>query len=148
MSRSRLRVILDTNLLISYLLDPARETPYRRVVEAAVTGEVVPLLTPELVDELVAKIATKPYLADRVPPARAKALLDLLSRAGEVLDRITDPFPRIVRDRKDDYLIAYARAGAADTLVTGDKDLLALDPAVTAPLRIVSPADFARALAD
>lgn len=139
MSRGRLRVILDTNLLISYLLDPARASPSQRVVEAAVTGEVVPLLTPELVDELVAKIATKPYLADRIPPARAEALLGLLSQAGEALNRITDPFPSIVRDRKDDYLIAYARARAADILVTGDKDLLALDPAITAPCASSAP---------
>jgi predicted nucleic acid-binding protein len=41
-----------------------------------------------------------------------------------------DP-PRVLRDRGDDYLVALAKAAAAEAIVTGDRDLLdheGLDP--------------------
>lgn len=52
--------------------------------------------------------------------------------------------PRITRDLKDDYLLAYAVVGEADYLVTGDKDLLVLEK--IGEVAIVSPADFAKLL--
>ena len=53
--------------------------------------------------------------------------------------------PGIVRDPKDDYLMAHAILGRVDFLVTGDRDLLALDGEVD-PLRILTAAAFSRML--
>ena len=50
------------------------------------------------------------------------------------------PFPAVVRDPKDDYLIAHAVMGQADYLVTGDDDLLSLGRIDT--IRILSPRQF------
>jgi len=47
---------------------------------------------------------------------------------------------RICRDPKDDQFLEAAVAGAADFIVTGDADLLALDP--FQGIRIVNPASF------
>ena len=52
--------------------------------------------------------------------------------------------PSVTRDRKDDYLLAYAVVGRADYLVTGDRDLLVLGE--VEGVRIVSPAGFVGAL--
>jgi hypothetical protein len=52
------------------------------------------------------------------------ALNELLATS----DAVGDPAeaPAIVRDRRDDYLVALALAAHADRLVTGDADLLEL----------------------
>jgi predicted nucleic acid-binding protein len=69
----------------------------------------------------------------------------LLTQFGEYVAKIDEPFPPITRDRNDDYLLAYAQVGAADYLVTGDKDLLALRGQVPG-LGIVTPAQFVEIL--
>jgi putative PIN family toxin of toxin-antitoxin system len=52
----------------------------------------------------------------------------LIAALGELVD-VPDEAPRILRDPKDDYLIACALAGNADFLVSGDKDVLELKAA-------------------
>jgi predicted nucleic acid-binding protein len=38
------------------------------------------------------------------------------------------PYPAVCRDPHDDYIVALARASSAEVIVTGDLDLLAIDP--------------------
>jgi predicted nucleic acid-binding protein len=45
---------------------------------------------------------------------------------GELVD-IPDELPRVVRDPKDDYLIACALSGAADFSISGDQGVLDLN---------------------
>ncbi len=52
----------------------------------------------------------------------------------------------VMRDLKDDYLLAYALVGEADYLVTGDKDLLELQGPITG-LEILTSAQFIDVLA-
>jgi predicted nucleic acid-binding protein len=47
------------------------------------------------------------------------------------------------RDPKDNFLLALAKDGRADLLITGDKELL--DLAVFEGTRIVSPSSFLKA---
>jgi putative PIN family toxin of toxin-antitoxin system len=142
-------VILDANVLISYLLASDLGTgPVATVVEAGLVGRYQLLLPRNLLDEFLENVVAKPYLAARIGPAEARSLAAALRRVALPLPALRERPPRVVRDPDDDYLLAAARLGAADILVTGDKDLLALDPAVTAPLRVVSPADFGRELGE
>jgi uncharacterized protein len=50
----------------------------------------------------------------------------------------------MARDPKDDKFLALAIAGAADCVISGDKDLLTLGSIGTVP--ILSPADFLASL--
>jgi len=52
---------------------------------------------------------------------------------------------RVCRDPDDDKLLEIAVVGRADYLVTGDQDLLILDPFQGIP--ILTPAEFLAALA-
>jgi putative PIN family toxin of toxin-antitoxin system len=52
--------------------------------------------------------------------------------------------PRTARDPDDDHILACAKAGQADYIVTGDQDLLSLERFEGIP--IVSPAAFAAIL--
>ena len=135
-----MRALLDANLLVSYLLAPERESPSHRIVRSAIRGEFTLLVPEALLEELVAAVARKPYLRERIRPEEMAALAEVLKAVAEIIPRITAPIPRVTRDPKDDYLIAYALVGRADYLVTGDKDLLVLEQ--VDDLRILTPRAF------
>ena len=136
-----MRVLLDANLFISYLLNPDRDSPVVRVVRAGVSGEYTLLLPAALIDEFSRRISTKPYLASRITPTDLEYLNAILSTVTETIPEIKRPIPAVTRDPKDDYLLAYALVGQADYLVTGDQDLLALGQAKEC--QIITPRFFA-----
>ncbi len=135
-----MRVLLDANLFVSYLLHPDQESPSAQIIRAAIQGEFTLLLPEALLDELVRAIDRKPYLRERIRPEEMAQLADIIKGVAEVIPRITEPIPAVTRDPKDDYLITYALVGEADYLVTGDKDLLVLEEVGT--LRILTPRAF------
>jgi hypothetical protein len=135
-----MRVLLDTNILISYLLNSQRQSAINRIVEAAFLGEIVPLFPEEVFRELREKIPQKPYLAQRISPQQTEELVAILTQISESIPRITMEIPAVTRDPKDDYLIAYALVGEADYLVTGDPDLLLLEKVEA--VRIVTPREL------
>lgn len=135
-----MRVLLDTNILISYLLNPRRESAATQIIRLGVLGKFVQLFPEELLEELARKAAQKKYLAERLTTPELEELVDILSRESEIIPKITEEIPAVSRDPKDDYLLAYALVGQADYLVTGDKDLLVLERVGT--VTIVTPRQF------
>lgn len=121
-----MRVLLDTNIFISYLLEPEGESSTHLVLEAALLGKFNLLLPEEVLEELQRKIPSKRYLAERITPENAEKLVTILRQISEVVPRIELEIPALTRDPKDDYLLAHAVVGEADYLVTGDDDLLVL----------------------
>ncbi len=139
------RTILDTNLLISYLLDPSRDSPPARIVRSAVTAAFILMVSPQLLRELRRKVTTKPYLTERISDERLDQFVQRLRGFAEFHNDADIRYPTITRDRKDDYLLANAVVYQADYLVSGDRDLLELGSEFQG-VRIVSPADFAALL--
>ena len=135
-----MRVLLDTNVLISYLLAPDGGGATTRVVQAGMMGGFQMLLPEELLEEVVVTVRTHDHLAQRIPVEDLRAFVDLVSREGETIPRIKEAIPAVTCDPEDDYLIAYALVGQADYLVSGDKDLLVLDQ--IGDIVIVTPAEF------
>ena len=135
-----MRVLLDTNILISYLLTPQKNSVIAQIVEAGILGRFDLLLPEDLLDELVEKSRTKRYLAERITPEEVRELVDVLFEVSETVPKITKEIPTVTRDPKDDYLLAYALVGQADYLVTGDRDLLVLDQ--VEHTKIVTARDF------
>ena len=140
-----MRALLDPNVLISYLLVPLGNSPVNVTVDAALAGTYTLLLPEEVLEEVLRVAANKPYLARRIAPESVEVLLRALVEAAEVVPALEEEIPAIGRDRKDDYLLAYAAVGQADFLVSGDNDLLSL--VEIAGIRIVSPAEFVGTLA-
>ncbi|HEX9670810.1 MAG TPA: putative toxin-antitoxin system toxin component, PIN family [Thermoanaerobaculia bacterium] len=126
-----MRVFLDTNVLVSAFATRGLCADVLRHVLAdhqLVVGEVV---IEELRRTLQEKIG--------VPPAQVQAIEELL-REQEVVARPEAAASEPARDPDDQWVLASAIAGAADLLVTGDKDLLELGG--RAPLPILDPRGF------
>ncbi len=150
------RVLIDTNILISYLLAPdqpsIRQSTHQgtqqgvqrgtipTIVEAAFNGDYKLLLPGALLIELTETIKVRKHLAKRISPEQAAQFLELLQIIAEPIEEISDPIPAVTRDPKDDYLLAYALVGRADYLVTGDDDLLTLKR--VEGVMIVRPMEF------
>jgi len=132
-----MRVVLDTNILISALLvqmgHPAA------IYRAWQEGHFTLLTCAEQLDELRVTLR-KPVIAARIKPYKAGRLVNDLQELAETIGRL----PRVRRspDPTDDFLLALSEAGRADYLVTGDKSGL-LSLARHQGTRIVSAGEFA-----
>ena len=123
-----MRVFLDTNVLVAAFATRGLCADVLRIVlteHDLVTGEVV---LGELRDVLAKRLKLRPGTV-----ADIMALL----RAQEVVPKPANPSSLPIRDPDDRWILASAVAGAADVLVTGDQDLLAI--AAQAPLTILNP---------
>jgi putative PIN family toxin of toxin-antitoxin system len=132
-----LRAVLDVNVFISAQLraDGAPARAYKRWLD----GEFELVASDRLIEEL-GRVGARPHLAPRLDPGAISAVIARLGADGIVID--DPPAPRVVtRDPKDDYLVALARAGRAQAIVTGDRHLLDLDelrpPALEPPAFLV-----------
>ena len=135
-----MKALLDTNILISYLLNRRAASPVTRVVEAGILGEFTLLLPEALLEEFSTKIPAKRYLAKRITTSEMKQFAAVLSAHSETIPTITQTIPAVTRDPKDDYLLAYAVVGRAGFLVTGDEDLLVLQQ--VQGVKICRPREF------
>jgi hypothetical protein len=136
-----MRVVLDTNILISALIAPAGKPA--AIYSAWVEGKFTLLTCAAHLDELLATLE-KPRVAELVKPYKAGRLVNQIKRLAED----AGPLPPVNRspDPADDFLLALREAGNADYLVTGDKSgLIALDRHKAT--RIVSASDFAALVA-
>ncbi len=135
-----MRVLLDANLFLSFLLHPARGSAAVGLVRAALAGRFQLLVPEGLLAEIETQGREKPYLAARIAPAALRELLDLVAGEAELIPAISEPLPALTRDPKDDYLVAHAVVACADYLVTGDLDLLAMG--AVEGVQIVTPRGF------
>ena len=139
---SRLSAVLDANLLISMILAQADpELSLYRLFEAA-SNQRFDLILPEgVLSEFGHTVRSKPYFTKRLAEHQIVAFEDLLRRIGIVFSDAGVEIDRIVRDPKDDYLVACTIMAGARFLVTGDKDLLVLKEWLKSP-EIVTAAEF------
>ena len=135
-----MKVLFDTNILISYLLQKDKNNTITAIFEAGIEKKYILLLPEEILKEFKEKLIKKKYLIKYISLPEANEFIEILSTISEAIPQITEEIPLIVRDKKDDYLIAYGTVGNADYLVSGDKDLQVLKK--IGKLKIVSPIEF------
>ena len=116
------RIVADTNLLISRLLLPG-SVPGQAVRKAESEGLIL------------ASRATLGELADVLgrrkfdPYVSVEERQDYLRRLTRTVDVVTVGHRvRLCRDPRDDKFLELALSGEADLILTGDQDILALDP--------------------
>ena len=133
-----LRVVLDTNVLLSGIAYPASVPG--KILAAWRHGSVDVLLSVYILEELRRVL---PRLAHRhgLTLAEIDDLVDVLSIQAEVID----PLPGMESELRDindlpvlGTLLAAIKTSGADYLITGDKDLLVL----ASRYPILAPAKF------
>jgi putative PIN family toxin of toxin-antitoxin system len=116
-----MRLILDTNILLSALLSSMGAPA--KLVDAWERNVFTLVASDELVAEFL-EVARRPFFKIRLRPSAAELLAEGL-RDFSVHCRDLERGAQ-APDPKDSYLLAMAETGQADFLVTGDKELLAL----------------------
>lgn len=114
-----LKVIIDTNLWINYLIT-------RRLVDLDSIihdGRIRLIFSAELISEFV-EVAHRPRLRRYFSEPDIEALLFRFEFYGIFAPVVSEV--DVCRDPKDNFLLALAQDSAADFLVTKDDDLLVL----------------------
>ena len=128
-----LRVVLDTNVLVSGLAYPA-STP-GRILSLWHQGALHVVLSHYILDELVRVL---PRLSqNKRTPEEIRTLADSFLFLADIVEPTSTLNPTL-RDPADQQVLSTFLVANADYLITGDKDLLAL----AADYPILTPADF------
>ena len=133
-----MRVVLDTNVLVSGLMLP--ESVPGKIVAAWRVAQFELVLSEPMLDE-IGRVLSYPRIHARLGWGKDEIanFLLLLRFKADVVD-ITLERGRRTRDPGDDPVLATFLASGADCLVSGDGDLLALRDRYP----VLTPADFAR----
>ena len=112
-----LKVIIDTNLWISFLIGLKSSSAVRSIL----TDGMVSIVMTDILQKEIMTVASRPKFACYFAPEACDRLLAFLRARSE--DYPLGHIPQRCRDPKDDYLLELARVSDADILVTGDSDL-------------------------
>jgi putative PIN family toxin of toxin-antitoxin system len=115
------RVVLDTNVLVSGLAYPASIPG--RILSAWRQGGVDLVLSRHILDEMVRVLPRLRRIS--LSPSEIRDLADSFLFMAEIVEPIAE-LDEALRDKTDQLVLGTLRAASADYLVTGDKDLLAL----------------------
>lgn len=135
---SKIRYVFDTNVIISSVLFET-SNPSKAFLYALHHGEV--LLSLEVLEELNDVFGRKKFDRFVTSEERDEFLETFIERAilVEIVEKV-----RVCRDPKDDKILDLAINGQAKYIVSGDKDLLVLNP--FRGVKIVSAEEFLRAV--
>lgn len=111
-----MRVIVDTNILLSALINPHGSPA--KLIDAWRSQRYTLVTSAEQLLEF-GEAARRPVLRKFIVPARVGAFINDLRELADVLVRL----PKVDRsiDPADNFLLGMVEAGRADYLVSGDK---------------------------
>jgi putative PIN family toxin of toxin-antitoxin system len=138
------RVVADANVLVSAAIARSPQAPSVLVLDAALDGRVELVTSPLLLREITS-VLSRPRLRKYVTADEAtRFVADLAAQTALLVDP-SGPHTAVCRDPRDDYLVALAEASGAEAIITGDLDLLAIDPSQLA-VEVVTPREFVERL--
>jgi len=131
--KKKIRIILDTNIWISFLINKSLKGIDKLIFDE----RVILLFSEELIVEFIdvtSREKFKAYFKDE----DIASLIDLIEEYGEMIN-IKSKVEEC-RDKEDNFLLSLAKDGEADYLITGDKDLLVIEN--FGKSKIISLTDF------
>lgn len=140
-----MRAVLDANVILSALIRPTG--PNGEILRRLDAGDFQMVYSPAWIEEIT-DILTRRRLAERyqIGPADVARIVDLVDRQGILVQ--PSRLIEVCRDPDDNFLLAAAGQGAADVVVSGDKDLLALGQfegvAILTPTQFIARLDSDR----
>jgi putative PIN family toxin of toxin-antitoxin system len=121
MPRKKFRVVIDTNIWVSFLIGKVLSG----LEDLIIDNRIQLLLSDELLEEMN-DVLHRPKFQRYFTVDVINELVSLMLGKVEMVE-IKETFD-VCRDPKDDFLLDLCVSGKADYLVTGDEDLLALNP--------------------
>jgi len=118
--KEKIRIILDTNIWISFLITKSM----KGIDKLIFNDKAVLLFSDELMTEFIdvtSREKLKPYFTKE----DIASLIDLIEEYGEII-KVKSKVDAC-RDKEDNFLLSLAKDGKSDYLITGDKDLLVLE---------------------
>ncbi len=137
MPKKTIRLVIDTNIWISFLIGKTLAGLTKAIIENNVTI----LFSTELFDEVI-EVLQRPKFRKYFSQEDIQELISLIHSRVEWIE-INNHFDDC-RDPKDNFLLDLSVAGTADYLITGDEDLLVLNP--YRDIEIVNYKEFTRVL--
>jgi len=136
------RAVFDANILISAFLPRKSPGLALELLSLARDGEFELVLSSEIIIEAWRKLMSSENIrsAYTYSDERAYRFCRGLQRIATTTLRSTQPLAGVVRDPRDDMVIACAVDGTADTIVSRDKDLLSLGS--YRAISIITPEQF------
>jgi len=116
----KIRIIIDTNLWISFLLT----SKFNFLDNLLESNKIQLLFSQELLEEFI-NVIKRPKLKQFFKQDDVNQLLEIISSFSEFVNVKSET--KVCRDEKDDFLLSLALDGFADYLITGDKDLLVIE---------------------
>lgn len=126
-----MRLILDTNLWISFLIS----SNYEKLDKLLFDNKSKLLFSRELLEEFIT-VANRPKLKKYFPKHDVENLLETIGEVAEFVE-VTSEVTKC-RDPKDNFLLSLAVDGNADYLLTGDNDLLVLEKIGNTEIKTIS----------
>jgi uncharacterized protein len=135
-----LRVVLDTNVLLSALVFTGGVMGRFRTLWTS--EAILPCTSKEAVEELIRVLANPKFKLSS--PEQRSLLADYLpfAQITDVAANTQQASLPMCRDPLDQMFLVLAQASGADYLVSGDQDLLVLANTPKLPFRILKPVDF------
>jgi len=127
------RIIIDTNLWISFLITK----DFTKLDEIIFTRKGILVFSQELLDEFLA-VARRPKFRRFFSAADIEDILETIDEYADFV-KVQSKL-EVCRDPKDNFLLSLSIDGQADFLLTGDKDLL--DLTKFGETKIISISDF------
>ncbi len=118
--KRKIKVIIDTNLWISFLIGKKLQILKRLIVN----DEITIIICDQLIEEIV-RVAARPRLQKYFQKRKVDELVDFL-RLIRVHIKIKSVV-NICRDEKDNFLFSLAEDSSADLIITGDHDVLSVE---------------------
>ncbi|MEK6781698.1 MAG: putative toxin-antitoxin system toxin component, PIN family [Bacteroidota bacterium] len=119
MAKKADRIIIDTNLWISFLIT----RDFKKLDEKINKRRIRIFFSLESIDEFLT-VADRPKFRRYFSKADIEQLIDIFDVYGEVVE--VKSKVEVCRDHKDNFLLSLSRDSQANYLITGDKDLLDL----------------------
>lgn len=136
-----MRAVVDTNVVVSASLNP--DARINLILANLAQGKYTFLYSRDSLDEIV-EVLSRPRIArGMVDPFDIQEFVALVRFRGEEIKPVTAI--HVCRDPDDDKFLEIAIGGRADTIVSGDGDLLSLSP--FRGIAIIKPTKFLDILA-
>ena len=133
MPKKKNRIIIDTNLWLSFLLT----NDFSKLDKIFTNKSAVLIFSRHLLDEFI-EVAQRPKFKKYFSLTDLERLLVQIKEDAEFIEVVSNV--QLCRDRKDDFLLSLAKDGKATHLITGDKDLL--DIKVVGKTKIITIANY------